>query len=380
MKIGIVHKKEILRKTGVVLLCIAIGWFLKSKLTPQMPAMMGMGGTPYVVVKQVEEQILSKSRGEIGLVEAINDVSIVPEVSGEIKEVLFTAGSFVNKGDLLFKIDDVKYKATYSLREAELESANANLTRAERDYNRQQSLTKQKIASKATYDTAESAYLQAKAAVQQAEANLELARIDLENTNIKAPISGFIGKTFESEGNYIVATSKPMAKIVQMDPIRIVFSLTDKEFLNVKKYYDQKATNVRVVLANDEIIETSLLNSFNSNEVNPNTATIALYAEFNNAEGLLIPGNYVKVSLFSNQVKPSLVIPQVAILQDELGDYVMTVNEEEIAEQKRISLGDVIGSKQVVLSGLNKDDKVVVQGLQRLKSGTKVKSTMLQPE
>ena len=222
--------------------------------------------------------------------------------------------------------------------------------------------------------------MQAKAAVQQAEASLELARIDLDRTNIKAPISGFIGKALESEGNYVVATSKPVAKVVQMDPIRVMFSLTDKEFLNLKKYYDQKATNIRIILPNDEILESSLLNSFSNNEINKNTATIALYAELANKDGLLIPGNYVQISLFSEQTKPQLIIPQEAILQDQLGNYVMVVNDEEIAEQKRVSLGKIIGDKQVVKSGIEKDDKVIVQGLQRVQNGTKVKSTQIQPE
>ena len=380
MKINRVHKTDIIKNLGIVIVGIALGWFLKAKLTPQMPNMGAMGGVPYVITKQAEEQNIVANKGEIGLVEAINSVDVVPEVSGEIKEILFTSGSFVNKGDVLVKIDDEKYKATYALREAELESAKANLTRAERDYNRQKSLSTQNIASKATYDAAESAYLQAKAAVNQAEASLELARIDLDHTAIKAPISGFIGKALESEGNYIVATAKPVAKVVQMDPIRVVFSLTDKEFLNLKKYYDQKATNIRIILPNDEVLESSLLNSFNNNEINQNTATIALYAELENKDGQLIPGNYVQILLFSEQTKPQIVVSQEAILQDQLGNYVMVVNDDEIAEQKRVSLGKVIGDKQVVKSGIKKDDKVIIQGLQRVQSGTKVKSTLIQPE
>ena len=106
MKITRIHKKDILKRVALILLCIAVGWFLKSKLTPKTASMGATGGVPYVVVQAVEEQKLSKNKEEIGLVEAINSVEIVPEVSGEIKEVLFTEGSFVNQGDVLFKIDD----------------------------------------------------------------------------------------------------------------------------------------------------------------------------------------------------------------------------------------------------------------------------------
>jgi len=380
MKINRIHKTDIVKNFAIIVLGIAIGWFIKAKLTPQMAGMGPTGGVPYVVTKKIEEQSITSSKTEIGLVEAINSVDVLPEVSGEIKEVLFTSGGFVNKGDILVKIDDEKYKATYALREAELESAKANYIRAEKDYNRQQSLSKQNISSKATYDAAESAYLQAKAAVAQAEAGLELARIDLDRTSIKAPISGFIGKALESEGNYVVATSKPVAKVVQTDPIRVTFSLSDKEFLNLKKYYDQKATNIRVILPNDEILEGDLLSIFSNNEINKNTATIAIYAELENKEGWLIPGNYVQISLFSEQNALQLVIPQEAVLQDNLGNYVMVVNEEGIAEQKRVSLGKIIGDKQIVNSGVEKGDMVIVQGLQRVQNGAKVKAAEIQPE
>ena len=380
MKINRIHKTDIVKNLIIVVLGIAIGWFIKAKLTPRAAGMGAMGGTPYVVTKQVQEQNIVANKEEIGLVEAINSVDIVPEVSGEIKKVLFTEGSFVKKGDVLVKIDDKKYRATYALRAAELESAQANFVRAEKDYTRQQSLSKQNISSKATYDAAESAYLQAKAAVAQAGASLELARIDLERTSIRSPISGFIGKALESEGNYIVATSKPVAKVVQTNPIRIVFSLTDKEILNLKKYYKQKPTSIRITLPNDYVLETSLLNSFSGNEINPNTATIAFYAELANHAGYLIPGNYVRVSFSSEQTKPQLVLPQEAILQDQLGNYVMVVNDDEVAEPKRVSLGKIVGDKHIVKSGVEKGDRVIVQGLQRVQSGAKVKATEIQPE
>ncbi len=377
MKIGKIHKTKIIKTTATVFCCILFGWFLKAKLTPQMSAMNAISGTPYVFVQKVEEQNIIKNRGEISIVEAINSAEIIPEVSGQIEEVLFSYGSFVNKGDILFKVDDDKYLATYNLRKAELASAQANLTKTERDYNRQKSLSRQNISSKATFDSAESAYLQAKANVQQAESNLELARIDLDKTQIKSPISGFIGKAFVSEGNYVVATANPIANVVQLDPIYISFSLTDKNFLNLKEKCDANASILRIVLPNGEIIEKPILNIFKNNQINPNTATIAVYAEIENKEGLLIPGNYVQTSLLSNTTKPEIIIPQEAILQDKQGNYVMVVTDEEIAEQRYVSLGDIIGSKQIVKEGLKKDEKIIVQGLQKVKNGIAVKSSML---
>ena len=190
-----INNKTIFRKTLILALCVAAGWFLKSRLTPQMPNMAAMGGgTPYVLTKQVSQTNIAPKKSYIGHVEAIKSVNLKPQVTGYVEKVLFQEGSLVNEGDILFIIEQKRYLANVELRQAELDSAKANLVRAERDYKRQKSLSKENYASKATLDTSESAYLQAKAAVAQAQANLELAKIDLDYTEIKAPITGYIGK------------------------------------------------------------------------------------------------------------------------------------------------------------------------------------------
>lgn len=222
----------------MLLLCGAIGWYLKGKLTPQMPGLSAMGGgEPSVLVQKITASNISPQAAYIAHVEPIKSVDLKPQVAGYIEKVLFEEGSQVNEGDVLFVIEQEKYKATVSLREAELDAAKANLVKMERDYKRQVSLSKQNIASKATFDNAESNYLQAKAAVKQAEANLDLAKIDLDYTEIKAPFSGYIGKALVREGNYVSSNSTSLARIVQVNPIRVAFSMTDKDFLNIRQEY-----------------------------------------------------------------------------------------------------------------------------------------------
>ena len=265
----------------------------------------------------------------------------------------------------MFVIEQKRYLATVELRKAELDSAKANLVRAERDYKRQKSLSSQNYASKATLDTSESNYLQAKAAVAQAEANLELAKIDMDYTEIKAPITGYIGK----------ATTQNLARIVQTDPIRVAFSVSDKDFLNMREQrISQGSASIKteLVLPNGKVLVNHLKSRFNDNEINSDTATIAVYAEYNNKDSLLIPGNYVDIRLGNKEDKIAILVPQAAVAQDEHGNYVMVVNENNIAEERRVVLGDTLEDRQIVLDGLKPEDRVIIQGLQKVSNGRKV--------
>lgn len=379
MKLGTVSNRKILRQVSVLALCVAAGWFLKGRLTPSMGVAGGGQQEAYVLIQGLEEADISPKTSHIGHVEAIKSVNLTPQVTGYVEKVLFQEGSFVNEGDLLFVIEQKRYLANVELRKAELQSAKANLVRAERDFKRQSQLSKQNYASKATFDTAESTYLQAKAAVAQAEANLDLAEIDLGYTEIKAPISGYIGKALVTEGNYVSSSAQNLARIVQTNPIRVVFSVTDKNYLENKLLNDaggKGAIRSEIVLPNGQIMENHFLSRFTDNEVNTDTATIAIYSEYSNAEGLLVPGNYVEVRVGPKEKHTALLMPQAAVAQDEYGNYVMVV-KDGVVEERRVELGDLIGVSQVVKSGLKPDDKVIVQGLQKVRNGAKVRAELV---
>lgn len=377
MRIGKVNNRTVIKQLAILVLCGAIGWFLKGRLTPQMPMMGGAGGEAYVLTQKPEQQDISPKKSYIGHVEAIKSVNLKPQVTGYVEKVLFQEGSFVNEGDILFIIEQKRYIANVELRQAELKSAKANLVRAERDYKRQKSLSKQSYASLATLDTSESNYLQAKAAVAQAEANLDLAKIDLDYTEIKAPISGYIGKAQVTEGNYVNSTLQDLARIVQVDPIRVAFSVSDKDYLNMRQIYkngkDSSPLKTELVLPNGTVLVNHLKSRFTDNEINSDTATIAIYAEYSNDKGLLIPGNYVDIRVGKKDAQIALLIPQAAVAQDDNGNFVMAVNQDGIVEEKRVVLGDTLEDKQIVLDGLTIDDNIIIQGLQKVKNGQKVK-------
>jgi RND family efflux transporter MFP subunit len=313
----------------------------------------------------------------------MNSVDLLPQVSGTVDEVLFQEGSFVNKGDVLFVIDQDRYAAVLSQREAELASAKANLTEAQRNYNRQIKLTKESIASKATFDSAESAYLRAKAAVQQAEANLSLAKIDMDHTRITAPISGYIGKALVTQGNYVPASSQVLARIVQVNPIRVTFSLTDKEFLNLKQIYDVDRNakfQARLTLPDGSIKTEDFKSRFADNEVNSSTATVSIFADFDNADEKLLPGNYIQIALIKDNPEQNVVIPQASLAQDEHGYYTYVVDDNNTAIERRLVLGAVIGAEQVVTSGLTAGEKVIVQGLQKVRNGMPVNAALVRSD
>ena len=182
-----------------------------------------------------------------------------------------------------------------------------------------------------------------------------------------------------TEGNYVSSATQTLARIVQTDPIRVAFSVTDKDMLNFRQMYDGKGSQLQteLVLSNGTVLVNHLQSRFTDNEVNTDTATIAVYAEYSNDKGLLIPGNYVDIRIGDKKPQMALLVPQAALAQDEHGNYVMVVTEDNIAEQRRVILGDIVEDQQVVLEGLGADDKVIVQGLQKVREGQPVKAQLV---
>lgn len=390
MKINYPDLKQLSKKIIIFLLCVSIGWYLKGRLSPSA-GMAGFGqGETYVLVQKSKLQDVTSVDNKISYVEAINEADILPKVTGTIEKVLFKEGSVVNQGDILFEIDSAKYKAAYDLSKARLDSAKANLVKAERDYNRQVKLSDEKFASKATFDLSESVYLQAKAAVEEAEANLNIAKLDLDYTKVRAPISGKIGKALVSLGNYVVASSKPLAKIVQINPMRITFSLTDKEAAMVRKAkYSTDEISARITMPTGDVINEKIVNAFFDNMVNPSTATVSVYIDVANENDLLVQGGYVQTAVITGKPVYAVVINQAAINYDKNGAfvYVAKIDEQKssayelhgTAEQRRVVLGDVAGETgQVVSSGLSEDEMVVVQGNVKIQNGSAIKIGMVE--
>lgn len=330
---------------------------------------------PVVIVKQVEKFDASSVPSEyVGRVESIQSVSVKPQISGEIAKVCFKEGSVVKAGQLLFQIDPKQYEATVQLRKAELQQAEANLVTAEKYYKRVTAASERAVSA-TDRDTAEGNFLQAKAAVAQAKAALKLAQIDLGYCRITSPITGKIGRALYTKGNYVTPSITELASIVQMDPIRVSYPLPDRDYLDQLSLFKEDGSiyNTSLILSNGEKYNVPGKRDFENNRVDQTTGTIMMRLRFANKDGMLIPGEMVRV--FTKPVKSHIVnaVPQTAVMADEQGDYVYFINADNTARQARVTLGREFGELREVTSGVEAGENVAVAGLQRLRPGAKVR-------
>lgn len=374
MKSMHIKQKKMLKQLAVGAVLVGAGFYLHILITPQAGGFAMGSGDVSVSVQSLKREDLTDKQKFIASVEAINSVDIIPQVSGYLEEVRFKDGAFVQEGDVLFVIEQNKFRANVESAEADLEKAKSDLVQVSSDYRRQAQLYKEKITPKAALEVAENKLNQAKSSVKQAEANLALAKINLSYAEIKAPISGYIGKVLVSKGNYVSPATASLARIVQTDPIRVAFSVSDKERLAFLKDIHGNTDQVRIdiVYPDGRTDEIKPENIFAGNEINPETATLPVYVDYKNPDNILIPGNYVDILVGPAERVDSLTVPTVALGQDINGTYVMTVDEDNVVHQKYVELGRISGNAQEVLSGLTDTDKVIVQGLQKVQNGIKV--------
>ena len=357
----------------VLLIGIVLGFFIKGKMIGKAQAGSRAGNAPTVLAQTLHKEPVAIGKNFIARVEAINSSDVIPQVSGYIDRVLFEEGSLVHEGDVLFIIDQNRYKAAVTAAEADLEKAKATEKQQASNYKREMSLYRDQMLSQADLEVAESNYANAQANVKAAQASLDLAKLNLEYTEVKSPISGYIGKALLTKGNYVSAAVSKLARVIQMDPVRVVFSITDKERLSGMDQLSTAQPDIQVALPNGETINLLSADVFSDNEINAQTATMAVYAQAANPENKLIPGNYVNITVSMDKFRPMLTIPQTAISQDVGGQYVMTVDANNTVVQKHIQIGDSFGSQYVVISGLEEGDRVVTIGQQKLQNGQEVK-------
>jgi len=342
------HNSEMV-KTITGLLLIAVIFFLgrsyfnsrSAGKQPQMPPQ-----APAVVLYTVENADLSVGREYVGRVEPIQSVSLKSRISGEIEKVHFKEGSMVKAGDLLFTVDDRQYKATVALRKAELAKAEANFDRVLKYGERLKAADKRSVSA-SDIELSESDVLQGKAAVEQAKAALRLAEIDLGYTGIRAPISGQAGRALFTKGNFVSPSSGELTTIVQNDPIRVTFSLPDKEYLDQLEAFRSSEGSVydaTIRLSNGNPYPAKGSRDFENNVMDERTGTMMISLRFENAQGVLVPGSMVRVAVKPEKSRIVSIIPQEAVLADAEGDFVYCVTSDDIAEQRRVQVGDELGT------------------------------------
>lgn len=293
----------------------------------------------------------------VGYVEAINQVQIIPYISGYLQDISVKEGMQVQKGDLLITIEPSEYKARLEAAEAAVLQAQASFEYNKNYYERVQKSGKRAF-SEIEIDNAKNNFLQAEATLKNAEANKKLAEVNYHYTVIKSPIDGLVGNFTLSPGDYVAPNSNALLSIVQTSPIRIVFSLTDTEYLNMKKdgrlFVD---STIRLKLANGIEFEHTGEFKYTDNQINKNTNSLAVYTYFKNDNNELLPNAYVTVEV-SHIFKDSVLLDKNLINYQPDGNYVTIVRDNKIFKQKV----DILSAKnnQYVLKNTFQNNDLLV--------------------
>ena len=341
---------------------------------------------PLVKITKATLENINPPEKFIGHIEAIETVNIVARVDGYLEKVNFKEGSIVKKGSLLYVIEQAPYLARVASNKALVEQSKADLFKAKQKLNRLLSAQPESIPA-TDLDDAKAQKAYAEGLLKESQANLKLALIDLDYTTITAPITGRIGKTRYTEGNYVNTSSEALAVIHQLNPIRVVFSLGENKvhhlqnsIRDMKENNEENFINPEIYFSDGSKYNKNGLIDFIDNSVDPSTGTIAVWALFENQEYKLIPGEYVTIFLTLDKPDLKVLVPLEAVQMDNEGSFVFTVNKNNIVEERRIITGKQLEDKWIVKSGLKEGDVVVVQGIQKIRPGIKVKTSSIDVE
>ncbi|HTO31944.1 MAG TPA: efflux RND transporter periplasmic adaptor subunit [Pararhizobium sp.] len=333
--------------------------------------------TPKVATITVTLEDISPKHEFVGRVETLNAVDIRSRIDGFIDERLFEEGASVEKGQELFRMDSRSLDINLADANAALARAKAVLLDAERQLARNRSLN-QTVAravteqSETARDTAAAGILSAEAAVRQAELSLSYSRIT-------SPLKGRIGTAALSVGSFVNSASPALARVVQMDPVRVVFSVSDRALLDLREaagrvskddLASRYATTLR--LSNGQAYAQRAASAFLGSEVDERTGTLPVRTLFPNPDLLLIPGQFVTVVVSETARIERPTVPLGAVQQDREGKYVLLVDPDHKAVQRRITVSEQMNGSWIVESGLQGGEAVIVEGLQNITEGITV--------
>ena len=340
-------------------------WPKKQMGKMQMPQM-----ATTVSVRPVEARTYNLPERFVAHAEPVQEVDLLPQVDGYIEE-----GDLIKAGDILYVLDGERYQAIVNQRKADLAAAEAEQRRADRDYDRMQKADARGI-TQLERDNAEAAADSAKAAVMQAKANLIVAEYDLKKTQVVAPISGQIGKTSAHVGDYVSPSKGALARIVQIDPMRISFPLTDRAYIGWRSAQlkgDAPDYRLRLMLPDGSEYRQLGAWAFDDNTMSKETATIIMRLVFPNPNRMLIPNSYV--TLLVDYKKPPVLpcVPQQALVDLSTGSRgVWVLKDDMTVEQRVVETREMSDGWVPVDKGLAIGDKVVVSGISKLAPGMKV--------
>jgi membrane fusion protein (multidrug efflux system) len=345
------------------------------------------GGPPAVGVVEATQRPITETSEFLGRIEAINRVNVVARVTAFLEQRLFNEGAEIKKGDQLYRLERGPFEADLASKQAQVAQLQATLDNAKLTTERARTLLGGPAGQQSTYDAAFANERSLEAQVQAAQAQVQASLINLGYTIISAPIDGKIGRTAVTEGNVVGPGSGVLTTIVSQDPMYVTFPVPLRQGLELRERYGPQGGLEAVViglrLPDGRMYGQSGKLNFVDNTIAQNTDTIAVRGEITNpilrapsAAGVtvheLTDGEFVTVVLEGVQPVEVLAIPRSAVLSDQQGDYVLAVGPDNKAEQRRIQLGQSTPTIAAVIGGLAAGDKVIVEGLQRVRPGQTV--------
>lgn len=332
---------------------------------------------PGVNVTKIENIEVVEKEEYIGKIYARDVVDIVARVEGYLEKHYFNEGAIVNKGSLLFLIEQDQYQAEVEQARADIENIKATLANDEKNLVRVEELVKDDYISHSNYDAALSQRDQSVASLKAKEAALKKAELNLKYTKIYAPIMGKIGNLKVTEGNLVGPLAGSLATIVKLNPIYVTYKVPAEDFTRLRKKLSKQGKSlsnkkIELFLSDGKVYPLKGVIDFYDNKVDESTNTIEMRAKFPNPDGILLPGQLCSVVIYEGKSIQKPAIIQSAVLEDTAGKYVYTLDKENAVQRQGIKVGQQVDEYWVIKDGLNLSDTVVTTGLQKIRHGMKV--------
>lgn len=375
------------RATVSVIALLAVaggGYWMLGRSTAVAPAAPPAPPPPDVGVVTLHRADIPLTLAYAGRVAGFRLVEIRPQVSGIVLKREYTEGDRVKQGDVLFRIDPRPYQAALDRSTAQVAQARATAKQNEENFKRTQELVGRGVATQKQMDDAQAARDQSTSAVQAAAADLQMANLNMEYTIVRAPVSGPTSLTSPAEGSLVQAQQTLLTTITQLDPAYVNFSVTDSEFRNFASF---QADNKRPLSDDDIWVQLQYGDgqtypakgkvNVSAQNVDQRTGTVQIRAIFPNPDGSILPGQFVRIIVGGITVPNAFIVPAKAVSQGPQGTFVLAVNDKNIVEPKPVKLEQEVKDGWLVRSGLNDGERIIADGVMRVRPGAAVKPTPL---
>ncbi|MCW9705549.1 efflux RND transporter periplasmic adaptor subunit [Fodinibius salsisoli] len=375
-------KNSILSKLQFVLVGVAIVVMANSCSSSE--GQQATPPPPTVTVSAPLEEAVTQYDEFTGRFRAVERVEVRARVDGYLEEIKFEDGQLIEKGDVLFVIDQRPYKIALEQAQADLESAQTRLELAQKELERAQNLRASGAVSQELIDRRNQEFLSAQSAVSSAEASVHSAELDLEFTEVKAPVSGRISENFVSVGNLVsggLSSATLLTRIVSFDPIYFTFETSENKLISYMKNQSFKS-NLATIQDSGQWMQAKLLGEeqfthqgkidFIDNEIDQSTGTLLVRAIFPNDSLQLTPGMFAKARFSATGRHRELLVPDKAIASDQSQRFVLTVDDSSKVSRKVVETGSLHNNLRIIERGLTKADRVIINGASKVRPGQTV--------